>query len=126
LSTRRQGPHLGHEWSSLSRRQMTASGRVDLFAEPTVNGRYLRKGVMDCIGFAQRRFPKRSPAQARDWILALGKPAPTALARCLPQPYPDGFITRLAFGRFVRPSVFAQPGASRAKADLRGGGALSS
>ena len=27
----------------------------------------------------------------------------------LPQRYPAGFITRLAFGRFVRPSVFAQP-----------------
>jgi hypothetical protein len=29
----------------------------------------------------------------------------------LPQPYPASFITRLDFGRFVRPSAFAQPGA---------------
>jgi hypothetical protein len=29
----------------------------------------------------------------------------------LPQTHPAGFITPLAFGRFVRPSVFAQPGA---------------
>jgi hypothetical protein len=69
---------------------------------------------------SMRQCPQRScPIRFLALFVVSAVGAKTALAgRCpmaervqLPQPYPASFITRLDFGRFVRPSAFAQPGA---------------